>query len=233
MIVENMAGSQLVEMYGYDPEMMGFSIGKTLRKASGVVKRNAGVIATGGLSKLAPKSVQKTINKAVVGSVKYGTAGATGGLSLLATKDGRNTIGSAARFTQKKILRPTGGAVMTVGRNPLVQKAASAAARAGAAYVTGGASEAALLAARNLKSKARAPGLTSGFAARTTAPATKAPPIDWGKRLQKAGRAAVDQVLPPDAPAAAPGGLPMPLIIGGVAAVGLIGLMLAMKGGKK
>ncbi len=231
MIVEGMAGSNLIEMYGNDPEMMGFSIGKTFRKATGVVKRNAGTIATGGLSLMAPKSVQKTLNRGVLTATKYGTAAATGGTSLLVTKDGRNTIGKAARFTQKKILRPTAGGVMTVGRNPLVQKAAQAAARAGAAYVTGGASEAALLAARNLKGRPASGGIASAFAART-APAAS---VDWADRLKRAGRAAVDQVLPPDAPpAAAPGaGLPMPLIIGGVAALGLVGLMFAMKGGKK
>jgi len=173
---EYMGYSNLVELYGSE---MGRSllrrVASKAKKAVKVVARNPAAIATGGASLLAPKSLQRKLNKVAAPVLKYSTAAATGGasllatksgrnllnkaaavstggLSLLATKSGRNTLSKVARVTQKTVLRPVAKQAMKVARNPMVQKLAATAARAGAAYVTGGASEAALKAASMARS---------------------------------------------------------------------------------
>lgn len=138
-----MGYSELVELYG---EELGFSIGKTLRKtknavktagrvtvkAAKVVARNPAAFATGGVSLLAPKSIQKKLNSAV-------RITSTGGASLLVSKQDRNAVGKVARVTQSAVLRPTAGVLATAGRtaarSPIVQKAAGTAFRS---FVPGG-----------------------------------------------------------------------------------------------
>lgn len=172
-----MGYSELVEMYG---EEMGRSFlarqASKVKKVAKVVARNPAAVATGGLSLVAPKSVQKTLNRAVnktAGAVVRNPAAvATGGLSLLApksiqkklntavrvtstggaslllSKQDRNAVGQAARAVQKTALRPAAHVAATVARNPAVRKLAMTAARGAAAAYTGGASELALTAAR-------------------------------------------------------------------------------------
>jgi hypothetical protein len=150
MIVENLSGSDLIELFGYDdPELMGFSlkkIGRGLKKGASTVGRVASKSVVG-------KAVSYTVKKPGR-ALAIAAAPATGGLSLLATKKGRDVVGTSARFTQKKILRPVGGVVATAARVPAVQQAARTAMSA----LTAGKSELAIQAARKfLPSKPKAP----------------------------------------------------------------------------
>lgn len=240
---EMMGYSNLVELYG--EETMGRSFlrrqasraKKAVVKTAKVVARNPATIATGGVSLLAPKSVQRKLNKGAGTFLKYSAAAHTGGLSLLATKSGRNTIGKAARFTQKKVFRPAAHQVANVARNPAVQKLAMTAARAGAAYVTGGSSEAGLRALQAARSKAR-----SLVAPLRAEPTKSFSPTPYKKQRHAAGSGrsgwlrpvpGVDTVTKvaeastaPETPAK---GLPLvPLAIGGA---GVLALALIM--GKK
>lgn len=221
MIVENMSGADLVEMYGYDEsELMGFSLKKI---GKGITK---GAKAVG---KVATKSV---VGKAVSYTVKkpgralaIAAAPATGGLSLLATKKGRDTVGTAARFAQKKILRPVGGVVATAARNPAVQKAAMTAARGFAASATGGQSELALQAARRFLPTKPA----------TPAPAPTASASSAMAKVRERLRKAREAIQPGTdaAQVTAPSGISMPMVLGvggGIAALALLALAM---GGKK
>lgn len=160
MIVDSSLGySELVELYG---EELGRSFlrrqahkvakvsraaGRATVKAAGVVARNPATIATGGLTLLAPKSVQKKLNSGA-------RIAATSGASLLFAKSDRNLVGKTARAAQTYVGRPAAHVVATVARNPVVQKSLMTAARGAAAAYTGGGSELALQAS-NLVSRAR------------------------------------------------------------------------------
>lgn len=239
MNFEDLSGNQLVELFGN--EFMGRSLlkrvasktVKAVKKTGGVIARNQGTIATGGLLKLAPKSVQKSVNK---NFTQAAAAAATGGLSLVATKQGRNIIGSTARLAQKKIIRPV---VHQAARNPLVQKALTTAV---SSFVPGGA--AALTAASMLKSKGHKAAAPFVQAARTAQAASPAPTVRKPVRAPAAHPTGNPPVTvhtrrPPAAPVpaaveapAAHAPLSMPLILG-IGGVGLAGLLLAMSMGKK
>jgi hypothetical protein len=246
---EDLSGSELIAMEG-EAELMGFSIGKALRKTknvakavakpvakvavktAGVVKRNAApiaaVVATGGLSKLAPKSLQKKIGTAVLGV-------STGGVSLVATKSGKNLVGSAARGVQKNVLRPTAGAAMSVARSPIGKSLVSTGLTAGSSLIPGGG--AALAATRKVQSLARSkkPAKPAPVLAKVK-PKTVAVPT---KQIKRAPRPMMPQVIPaapvPMEAAAAPESLltSKPVLIGGAVALGLLGLVMARSGSGK
>jgi len=216
MIVENLAGADLVELFGYDdPEMMGFlkSVGRGIKKGAKATTRVASKSVVG-------RAVSYTVKKPGR-AFAIAAAPATGGLSLLATKKGRDTVGKSARFTQKKILRPVGGVVATAARTPAVQQAA----RAAAAAATGGKSEAALQAVKRfLPTKPK----TSPVPTVTDSASSAMSRVR--ERLRRAREAQpgtdVAQVSPPS-------GISMPMVLGvggGIAALAL--LALAMKGKK-
>ncbi len=237
MNFEDLSGNQLVELYG-SPELMGRSFLKrvasktikAVKKTGGVIARNQGTIATGGLLKLAPKSIQKTVNK---NFTQAAAAASTGGLSLLATKQGRNIIGSTARLAQKKIIRPVSHQVANAARNPMIQKLA---VNAAASFVPGGA--AALTAANALKSKARSAAAPFAQAARTVQAAAPAPAVRRSHAPAPAPVAVRTRRAPSSAPVAvqdAPApkaGLSMPMMLG-IGGVGLAGILLAVSMGKK
>lgn len=223
-----MGYSELVEMYG---DELGFSIGKTFRKAKKAVKktarviaRNPAAIATGGVSLLAPKSVQRALNVGV-------RAASTGGVSLVATKSGRNLVGSTARVAQRSVLRPVSHVAAKYGRaaarSPIVQKAAGTAFRS---FVPGGsAALSALDLTRSLMAKKRKLG---GIVQKR---------IPRPVAIQRSASGQVGQfrsprpaftpaVVPESAAASAPRAFPiLPVAIGGA---GLL-LVLALVMGKK
>lgn len=218
MIIENLSGADLVEMYGYDEaELMGFSlkkIGRGITKGAKTVGRVASKSVVG-------KAVSYTV-KQPGRALAIAAAPATGGLSLLATKKGRDTAGTAARFTQKKILRPVGGVVATAARIPAVQQAA----RAAAAAATGGQSELVLQAAKKFLPTKPKTSLPSAI------PSTSQV-SDYVSRLRSKLRKGRESVPSTDAAQVSPSGVSMPMVLGiggGVAALAL--LAFAMKGKK-
>lgn len=214
MIVENLSGSDLVELFGYDEsELMGFSlksVGRGIKKG------------TKAIGRVATKSV---VGKAVSYAVKkpgralaIAAAPATGGLSLLATKKGRDVASTATRFTQKKILRPVGGVVASASRIPVVQQAARSALSA----ATGGQSELAIQAARKfLPTKATGTGVVT--------------PEIMEKVRERFRRKKETQPVPgTDAAQVSPSsGISMPVVLGvGGSIAALAILAFAMKGKK-
>lgn len=238
-----MGYSELVELYG---EELGFSIGKTLRKAKGAVKSVAKVVAK-PVVKAAGVVKRNAGNIAVVA-----TAVPTGGLSLLAKKSVRNAVGTAARATQSAVLRPTAGIVASVGRtaarSPMVQKVAANAIKS---FVPGGAAafsaldtaralaakgkKAAPMAAKKILLPAPPPGTKPRSSYRPQPPKPKPP-------VQRSARGQVGQARgprPSSAPAApapvaesAPAASSFPMIPVAIGGAGLL-LVLAMSMGKK
>ena len=212
-----------VRIYGEDGEYLGFSIMKAVKKVGSGIKK--GAKATVAATKYVAKNPGRLAAVAL--------APATGGASLLTMKAVRKPVVRTAKATGNVIAQ---GAKAVAG-NKLVQKAVGTGLRAGAAYATGGASEAAF----------QAPKLMSMLSPKKVGAAPKALPAAARTALPKAAasfnpfpkRNTTVRIGPTGAsietaPAAAekPGLSPAIMIGGGVAAAAVLGLVLMGKKGK-
>lgn len=203
-----MSGSDLIEMYGEAEYMDGRSRRFRSCQPKGRMhgEDEAELMGRSFLRRRA--AALKKVVKNPGRLLAYAAAPVTGGTSLLALKSTRKTIGSGARFTQKKILRPTAkftqkAIVRPTGRvlAPLIKPVT----KAGLNYVTGGASGALF---------------DTGIFDRAKKQLAKAIP----------GKKEVDQGLDQTSEAAAPGGISKTVMIGaGIAVVAGLGLFLATR----
>lgn len=216
--LDDLDGEQ-VALYGEDGEFLGFSLIKSLKKAGSAVKGAAKTVAKSTVA--ATKYVAKNPGRLAAVAL----APATGGASLLTMKAVRKPIVRTAKATGNVIAK---GAA-AVASNKLVQKVTGNALRAGAAYATGGGSELAFNAAKMLQTTKKSPGLLApkpvGAAPMRTAAAKPfMPKRETTVRIGPTG-ASIET-----APVAEKPGLsPAIMIGGGVAAVGLLAVMMMGK----
>lgn len=128
---EFLNGATLEQLYG---EELGASFLKRMtRKTTNVVKKAAPIVATGGLSKVLPKSVGRVVGKVAV-------TAATGGLNLVPKKALVAAATGGLSLVPKKIVRQAAGAAMTAGRTVARSPLAMQAIKAGISVVPGGGS---------------------------------------------------------------------------------------------
>lgn len=240
-------GATLEQLYG--DELLGKSFLKRMaRKTTNVVKKAAPIVATGGLSKVLPKSVGRVVGKVAV-------TAATGGLNLVPKKALVAAATGGLSLVPKKLQRQAAGVVMKAGRTVARSPLAMQAIKAGISAIPGGGSALnAYNAASGIASRMKAaqrkvtsftkPAAASVAPMRTPQPTTREPAAVRRAKVFNQGPAAPIQPTraprqrsqaPAPAATVEPSGIEkykVPLMIGGGVLV-LGGIAMAMSKGKK
>lgn len=239
-------GATLEQLYG--EEFLGKSFLKRMaRKTTNVVKKAAPIVATGGLSKVLPKSVGRVVGKVAV-------TAATGGLNFVPKKALVAAATGGFSLVPKKIVRQAAGAAMTAGRTVARSPLAMQAIKAGISAIPGGGSAlTAYNAASSVASRMKAaqrkvtsfvkPAAAPAAPVRTPKPTTRPAPPPRRPKVFNQGPAAPAQTnraprartqAPAPVAAVEPSGIEkykVPLMIGGGVLV-LGGIAMAMSKSK-
>jgi len=234
-------GATLEQLYG--DELLGKSFLKRMaRKTTNVVKKAAPIVATGGLSKVLPKSVGRVVGKVAV-------TAATGGLNLVPKKALVAAATGGLSLVPKKLQRQAAGAVMKAGRTVARSPLAMQAIKAGISAIPGGGSAlTAYNAASGIASRMKAaqrkvtsfvkPAAAPVAPVRTPQPTTRPAPARRPKVFNQGPAAPAPRTrsqAPAPVAAVEPEGIAkykVPLMIGG----GLLlvgGIAVAMKSGNR